>query len=302
MTIKTGFGDQPGIPTIDRNTCTVCGLCTRACKTETLTMGDGAVSINHNTPFGCLGCGQCMMVCPTGSATVTGRDISPDDLLDIAPRENMATPEALERLLLSRRSIREYSGREVEQEVVDQVLRIAATAPMGIPPSDVEVVVFHGRDKVQVFAEDVVRAYKQFLKIAPVFTTVLRPLIGRAGYESFKSFIIPLAQCLVDTRKQGQDYLFYDAPVVMLFHCSPYADPTDCGIAATYAMIAAESLGLGSCMIGSVSPLVSRNKKLALKIGVPKGNKIGPIVLALGYSDINYRKTVRRRFASVKSI
>ena len=87
---------------------------------------------------------------------------------------------------------------------------------MGIPPSDVEVIVLHGRDKVQAFAEDVVKGYRQFLKIAPVFTTVMRPLIGRAGYESFKSFIIPLGQYLVDTREKGLDYLFYDAPVGLL--------------------------------------------------------------------------------------
>jgi ferredoxin len=299
VTIKTGFGDQPGVPTIDHNTCTLCGLCTRVCKTDTLTLGQDQVNINHNTLLGCIGCGQCMMVCPSGSVTVTGRDVSPADLVDLASRAEMASPEALENLLLSRRSVREYTRRDLEKETIDKVLQIAATAPMGIPPSDVEVIVFHGREKVQAFAQDVVKGYEQFLKIAPVMTTAMRPFVGKAGYESFKSFIIPLGQCLVNERKQGRDYLFYDAPAVILFHCSPYADPTDCGIAATYAMIAAESLGLGSCMIGSVSPIVSRNKKLARKIGVPAGNKIGPIVLTLGYPDLSYSKAVRRRFASV---
>lgn len=299
MTIKTGFGDQPGIPTIDRNACTLCGLCTRVCKTDTLTLTDGKVNINNNTLLGCIGCGQCMMVCPTGSVTVTGRDISPADLVDLSSRAEMASPEALNKLLMSRRSVREYSKREVEKETIEKVLQIAAAAPMGIPPSDVEVIVFLGREKVQAFAEDVVKGYEQFLKIAPVMTTVMRPFVGRAGYETFKSFIIPLGQCLVNERKRGRDYLFYDAPAVLLFHCSPYADPTDCGIAATYAMIAAESLGLGSCMIGSVSPIVSRNKKVVRKNGVPSGNRIGPIVLTLGYPDLTYARAVRRRFASV---
>jgi len=42
----------------------------------------------------------------------------------------------------------------------------------------------------------------------------------------------------------------------------------DAHISATYAMLAAESLGLGSCMIGSASPFLVRSKQLLQKYGL----------------------------------
>ena len=69
------------------------------------------------------------------------------------------------------------------------------------------------------------------------------------------------------------DLLFYGAPCVLLFHQSPYADPVDGHIACTYAMIAAESLGLGTCMIGWFDE--ARIKRL---LSVPRGTRIGLVI------------------------
>ena len=34
---------------------------------------NGRMRIRDDSPFGCIACGHCMMVCPEGSITVTGR-------------------------------------------------------------------------------------------------------------------------------------------------------------------------------------------------------------------------------------
>ena len=54
----------------------------------------------------------------------------------------------------------------------------------------------------------------------------------------------------MDQDRQGVDWFFYDAPLALYFYASPYADPADPLIPATYAMLAGESLGLGTCMLG----------------------------------------------------
>lgn len=106
---------------------------------------------------------------------------------------------------------------------------------------------------------------------------------------------------MVKSWKEGRDELLYGAPCAMLFHHSPYADPADSTIAATYAMLAAHSLGLGSCMIGMVSPMMQRDKQLMDKYQIPKGNKLG-IVLIMGYPQFPYQHTIRRKLASITAI
>jgi hypothetical protein len=51
-------------------------------------------------------------------------------------------------------------------------------------------------------------------------------------------------------------------------------------------------------MIGMVAPFLERDKKLKAKYGIPKSNKPG-IVLIMGYPATNFKRGIRRRFASV---
>jgi nitroreductase len=102
----------------------------------------------------------------------------------------------------------------------------------------------------------------------------------------------------VEGRRQGRDLLFYDAPAVLLFHHSPYVDASEAMIACTYAMLAAESLGLGTTMIGAAAPIIMRKRELCQQLGIPDGNKPA-IALILGYPAVHFRRGVIRRFASV---
>jgi nitroreductase len=116
-----------------------------------------------------------------------------------------------------------------------------------------------------------------------------------------RHFILPLGQTYLRYHQQGRDVLFYDAPAVLIFHHSPYTDPAETYIACTYAMLAAESLGLGSTMIGAAAPVIAQNRTLCRSLGIPDGNKPA-IALILGYPSATFRRTVRRSFSSVNEI
>lgn len=75
--------------------------------------------------------------------------------------------------------------------------------------------------------------------------------LGKTNDEMFKGFIKPCLQAFTDSMRKGENIVTYDAPVAMYFYGSPYTDPADPLIAAAYAMLAAESLGLVTCMLGS---------------------------------------------------
>ena len=67
----------------------------------------------------------------------------------------MATADALAALMRSRRSVRRYKDREVDRKLLERVVEMAASAPMGIPPWDVGCVIVCGRDKVRELAQRV---------------------------------------------------------------------------------------------------------------------------------------------------
>ncbi len=300
MGVITSSGDAAGDPVIDRSTCTVCGECAAICPVEILSEGDREIRIDRSRGFGCIACGQCMMVCPTDSITVTGRRLSSGDVTDLPGPERRATFGQVEALMISRRSVRRFRQEAVPREAIDRVVAAAATAPMGIPPWEVGVTVFHGRDKVRELARDTADAYERLLKFfeGPA-GAIFRRFMKKPARQQFQSFILPMGRMLVEGKRKGADYVLYDAPAALLFHVSPYADGADAFIACTYAMVTAESMGLGNCMIGCVAPVLERRKDLMRKHGLPAGH-IPKIVLILGYPAVRFRKAIRRPFLSVR--
>ena len=195
-----------GTVRIDEDACKQCGQCAQICPAEVLTMQDGHVCIRDDSPFGCIACGHCMMVCPEGNITVTGRGISPDDLLPLPAREEMASADALAALMRSRRSVRRFKDREVDAELLERIVEMASSAPMAIPPWDVGCVVVRGHDKVRQLAAKVIQGYEGFLKIfRPWVLTLMRPLMGKAKHDQFRDFIRPLAQTYVRSHREGHD-------------------------------------------------------------------------------------------------
>jgi hypothetical protein len=132
-------------------------------------------------------------------------------------------------------------------------------------------------------------------------SAVMRPFLRRAAYEQFRHFIRPLAQTYVDGRREGRDVLFYDAPAALIFHHSPYADTAADAIACTYAILAAESLGLGNTVIGGAPPILQRNKRLCGRLGIPTCNTPS-ISLIVGYPATHFERCVRRRFSQLNTI
>lgn len=293
---------ESGIPVVDEASCTRCGKCVAICPAEVLLLHEDRVSLSGDSPFGCIACGHCMMVCPNGSIVVQGRGVVPTDLRSLPPVEKRATAEELEALMSARRSVRKFAPEEIDVATLQRIVDAAATAPMGIPPWDVGCTIVAGREKVREVAAEVVKGYEGFLKIfRPWVLAAMRPFIGKAKYEQFSSFIVPLAETYVDGSRAGKDLLFYDAPAVIIFSHSPYADPVDAAIACTYAMLTAESMGLGTTIIGGAPPILQRNRKVCKRLEIP--DDFSPaLALIVGRPAVDFRHTIRRSFAFVGTV
>jgi len=302
MTVMHSIYHEPGTVTINRDQCAQCGLCAQICPAEVLVVQGERVQVCDDSPFGCIACGHCMMVCPTGSIRVNGRGLSPDDLLPLPPRQDRATPDALAALMVARRSIRRFRDEQVDGVLLDRIVETAASAPMGIPPWDVGCVTVTGREEVQALAAELVDGYRGFLKLfRPWVLVMMRPFMRRATYELFRDFVAPLAKHYVQNRDRGRDTLLWDAPAVIIFHRSEYVEDVEPTIACTYAMLAAESLGLGTTIIGGVAPILQRNKTLSTRLGIPAKNTAA-LAMIVGHPATKFQRAVRRRFSHVANV
>jgi len=302
MAIPTSRAKEPAEIKINQSTCIGCGLCVNVCGDLSLTLQNNKATQSNSAIFGCIGCGHCMAICPTGAIEINGRTISPNDLLELPSIENSANYDKILSVFQRRRSVRKFLNQNIDSETIEKILIAAKTAPMGLPPSDVNVLVLDSILKTRAFAEDFCK-YIEGMKwfVSGWFLTLMRPFWGKANDEMFNGFIRPLFKVYPEKMRENINVVNYDAPLAMYFYGSPYTDPADPIIAATYAMIAAESLGLGTCMLGAVHPLIQNGKKARLfreKYGI-KFTSCEGLFVAFGYSAIKYKKGVKRTFASV---
>jgi nitroreductase len=243
-----------------------------------------------------------MAMCPTGAIEIWGRELSPNDLVTLPDRDKAATFEQFQALVQRRRSIREFKDKPIEDEIVSRVLEAASTAPMGLPPSDVNVLVLQGREQVRAFSRDYCN-YLESMKwvVSGWFLALMRPFWGKANDEMFRGFIKPLVNLFTGSMKKGENWVTYDAPLALYFYGSPYCDPADPIVAATYAMLAAESLGLGTCMLGGIHPMIQDGRNARIfreKHGIKYASREGLFVI-MGYPAVKYHRGIRRTFASV---
>ena len=243
-----------------------------------------------------------MAVCPEGAVTVTGRFLSPDDVFPLADKAEMASYDSLLKLYQQRRSIRDFKDKPVEQDLVDKILQAAVTAPSGIPPTDVSVMVLNGKDKVLQFSKEYCD-YLESLKwmVSPMGLIFMRIFYGKANGDMFRDFIKPVIESYTGYMKEGRNLVMYDAPLAFYFYGSPYTDPADPIIACTYAMHAAQALGLGTCMLGGMHPFFQSGgaaKKFREKQGIRWKSKEG-LFLIVGYPKFKYQHSLKRTFANV---
>src|SRR5665648_599304 len=155
MAIIPSRTNKNGRITFIYDRCNSCGLCVNVCKDFSLIMEDNKPVVSSHPLFGCIACGQCMAVCPNKAIDISGREMSVDDLIDLSGMKNKTSYDQFKNLIVGRRSIRDFKEQKIEEELIDQIIEAAVSAPMGLPPSDVHLVVLKGKDKVREFSFDV---------------------------------------------------------------------------------------------------------------------------------------------------
>ena len=172
-----------------------------------------------------------------------------------------------------RRSVRSYESKSVAMDIIDKIIEAGNQAPSAMNSQPWRFVIVEDKE-----------AKKKLLKAAlPNAAKILEGVkdIDPERYEAIKKRYSEL-----------EDPIYYSAPVVLfVIGSGRYADHS-CPLACENIMLAAHSLGLGSCWVGFGS-MVTDDAEIIKLLELTDDEKIfGPIIIGYpkGYPDPPQKK------------
>jgi len=257
--------------------CTGCGACIELCTGRVFQEVDGRSQAGK--PEACWLCGHCVAACPV-DAIQHG-----DYPLDACPELNPAGLPSVEALVLAfrdRRSTRVFRRQPVPRDTVRALVDIGRWAPSASNDQPVDWLAFDDPVRIADLSAQAVAALASF-------AGWLRRSGGSPeqaeGYER-----------LASRHAQGQDPIFFRAPVVLIAHVPEEArfGRDDAVYAAYNLALAAQRAALGTCQVGYFQGVLDSSEELQRSVGLPKGRR-AEVTLVLGYPQFRFHRALPRR-------
>lgn len=221
-----------GLFRIDQSLCEGEGLCAQICSAGLIAMVEDKPTASPDAEDRCTLCGHCVAVCPTGAFSLSQMQV--EKCPPVQPDLFITEVQMVNRMR-SRRSIRHFSSKPPERDVVKRLLDAARYAPSNHNYQPVEFLVVEGRTAVQRLSSKVL----DWMRFA---------IDHRLADESMQKRY----QGVIATCQSGKDRILRNAPVLIIAHAPRelYASRPASLIALSYAELAAPSFGLGVCWAG----------------------------------------------------
>lgn len=150
--------------------------------------------------------------------------------------------------ILNRRSIRAYTGEQIQEEQLQDILKAGIYAPSAMNQESWHFTVVQNKDILNRINE------------------ACKEVFRKSGNKAFEE----------RANKEGFS-VFYNAPTLIIVSGDEKAIATqlDCAIALENMFLAAESMNIGSCWIHAISQLfqAEEGKALLADLSIPEGYK-----------------------------
>jgi nitroreductase/NAD-dependent dihydropyrimidine dehydrogenase PreA subunit len=278
--------------TIDSDQCNDCGLCALRCL-RCFSVQDEEVTVDANQE-NCNLCGHCVALCPTEA--IVHHRMDAENFTPVDRELNFDTDQFIH-FVRKRRSHRHFTTKEVRREDLETLADVCRYAPTGSNRQAVELKIIQDPEKIARLSSHTMDYFVGL--IAEVDARVARlEADGKEVPRSLRDLHTNLMRYkrMEVAREMGLDVIFYNAPVVVVFHSSDAATTPkdDCVIAAQTMSMTAMTMGLETCYIGLFTNSSGAHAPIREELKLPAGHEVYS-TLIMGYPKIRFFKTVDRK-------
>ncbi len=232
---------------IDESLCVSCGSCARACPMGVIQYKDGKPGILPGRR--CIQCMHCVSICPKRAVIFDG--------IEYQIRESPETE--IERLVMSRRSVRHFKADPPPKEIIQWALDTAAYAPSGKNAHDTRWTVLYGLEETEKVTNMALDYCVKHKDEAPE---------------------------LIYLHLKGVNLITCNAPCVIVGWSPDDAlNPVvDTAVAAATVELLLQSRGLSTCWGGYLRQITNVSEELNHELGIPVGCNMRTALL-VGYAD-----------------
>ena len=292
-------------PVIAVEKCTGCGLCVQICPLDVFALEGGRATARGH---GCIGCDHCVAVCPARALDLEF-DAVPASYRKMVQGPDWLTSGTVEvgrflKLLHSRRSCRAYLSKEIDPELLEDLVTCGCAAPSGTNSQGCVYTVLRSRSEVLGLGRLVANFYRRLNSLAERRIVRLIDRIFGAGklgvyyLDHYRS----VRQALLDFDEKDRDRLFHGAPAVIAVSAQDSAScpQEDALLATANILLASHAAGLGSCMIGYAVEAGQRDRKIRNFLQLSEREKLYAVI-ALGYPAVSFLRITRRKKPIIRS-
>lgn len=260
--------------TVDHATCRRDGMCSAVCPMGLFDVdGEGFPLLRGGAEERCIACGHCVAVCPRSAVR---HEALPEEEASLIDHDLTVSVPALNQLMRSRRSVREFRDEPVPETLVREAIEAASWAPSAV--------------NLQPVRWLVVKTPSEVRRLAGLTIDYLR----QGGVD-------PRYAPFIEQWEQGRDPILRNAPHVIIVHAPDdwIWSSVDGVIALAQFEMAAVANGIGTCWAGFLMRAANGHPPLREALGLTVEQSVFG-ALMYGYPRYRYHRIPPRRAARIE--